>query len=69
MIKVGEKYRHFKGNEYEIVAIEKDSETLAPKVVYKALYGENQVWVRDLSMFEEIIERDSKKIKRFEKID
>lgn len=67
MIKLG-KYRHFKGNEYEVVAIAKNSETLEEMVVYKALYGEKELWVRPKSMWEEIVERDGKTFKRFEYI-
>ena len=67
MIKLG-KYRHFKGNEYEVVAIAKNSETLEEMVVYKALYGEEELWVRPKSMWEEIVERDGKTFKRFEYI-
>lgn len=67
MIKLG-KYRHFKGNEYEVIGIAKHSETLEDFVVYKALYGEHGLWVRPLKMFEETIIRDGKEIKRFEYI-
>ena len=67
MIKLG-KYRHFKGNEYEVLAVAKHSETLEDYVVYKALYGEYGIWVRPLSMFEETITRDGKTFKRFEYI-
>lgn len=63
------KYRHFKGNEYEVVGFAKDSETTQKMVIYKALYGDNELWVRPYDMFKEIIERDGKKIRRFEKID
>lgn len=44
-IKLG-KYRHFKGGEYEVIALAKHSETQEEMVVYRALYGEQQVWVR-----------------------
>ncbi len=64
-IKLG-KYRHFKGNEYEVIAIAKHSETLEETVVYKALYGEGGYWVRPAAMWNEVIERDGKVFKRFE---
>lgn len=67
IIKLG-KYRHFKGNEYEVIGIAKHSETLEKMVVYKALYGEGQIWVRPLKMFIEEIEIDGKKVPRFEHI-
>ena len=63
-IKLG-KYRHFKGNEYEVIGIAKHSETLAPMVVYKALYGEGGIWVRPLKMWNETVIRDGKEYKRF----
>lgn len=65
-LKIG-RYRHFKGNEYEVVGVAKDSETLAPFVVYRALYGDTQqLWIRPESMFLEEIERDGKRMSRFE---
>ena len=66
-IKLG-RYRHFKGNEYEVIAIAKHSEDLSPMVVYKALYGEGDVWVRPADMWDETITRDGKTFKRFEYI-
>ncbi len=63
-IKIG-KYRHFKGGEYEVVCLAKDSETLETMVVYRALYGEGGVWVRPLTMWNEIVEREGKRYKRF----
>lgn len=59
------RYRHFKGNEYEILYIAKDSETSEPMVVYRALYGECEIWVRSLKMWNETVERDGMPIKRF----
>ena len=64
VIKLG-KYRHFKGNEYEVIAIAKHSETTEEMVVYRALYGEGQVGVRPASMWDESVERDGKTYKRF----
>ena len=66
-IKLG-KYCHFKGNEYEVIAIAKHSETTEDMVVYKALYGEGGLWVRPASMWNETVERDGKVFKRFEYI-
>lgn len=51
------RYRHFKGNEYELLYIATHSETMEPMVVYKALYGEGGIWVRPLSMWDETVER------------
>ena len=67
-IKLG-KYRHFKGNEYEVIAIAKHSETTEDYVVYKALYGDGGMWVRPASMWNEIVERDGVTYKRFTYID
>ena len=63
------RYRHFKGNEYEVLYVAKHSETLEEMVVYRALYGEHGVWVRPANMWDETITRDGKTFKRFEKID
>lgn len=62
------RYRHFKGNEYEVYGFAKDSETGEKMVIYQAMYGEQEVWVRPYKMFQEIIERDGKKMRRFEKL-
>lgn len=58
-------YRHYKGNQYEVIGFAKHSETLEDMVVYKALYGERVTWVRPLSMWENPIEIDGKTVKRF----
>jgi hypothetical protein len=66
MLKFG-KYRHYKrGTEYELVGIAKHSETLEEMVVYRALYGEHELWVRPLKMFVEDVEIDGKKVPRYE---
>ena len=66
-IKLG-RYRHFKGNEYEVIGIANHSETLEKMVVYRALYGEKELWVRPADMWNEEIERNGKTFKRFEYI-
>ncbi len=66
-IKLG-KYRHFKGNEYEVLGVAQHSETLEPMVVYKALYGDGGLWVRPADMWNEEITRYGKTFKRFQYI-
>jgi len=60
-------YRHYKGNRYEVTGFAIHSETLEDMVIYKAQYGDHGTWVRPLSMWENLIEVDGKKVKRFEK--
>ena len=67
-VKLG-KYRHYKGNEYQVIGIAKHSETTEPMVVYKALYGDGGLWVRPLSMWNETVEVNGVLHKRFEYID
>jgi len=59
-------YKHYKGNEYELLCIANHSETLEMMVVYKALYGDGEVWVRPLSMWNEYVDVNGKKMPRFE---
>ena len=63
------RYRHFKGNEYEVLAIARHSETGEAMVVYRALYGDFGVWVRPAEMWNETIVRDGRTFRRFEKAD
>lgn len=63
-IKLG-KYRHFKGGEYEVLGIAKHSETQEEMVIYRALYGEREIWVRPASMWNEQIQKDGKTFSRF----
>ena len=53
----GENYRHFKGNEYQIIAVAEHSEDGSSMVVYKALYGEGKCYVRPLDMFMEEVDK------------
>jgi len=59
-------YRHYKGNQYEVIGFARHSETLEDMVIYRALYSEGGVWVRPASMWEDLIEVNGKVVKRFE---
>ncbi|MFJ3035651.1 DUF1653 domain-containing protein [Curtobacterium pusillum] len=52
------RYRHFKGNDYEVLLVARDVETEEPVVVYQALYGERGHWVRTLADFTAHVSRD-----------
>ena len=59
------RYRHFKGNEYEVIGLARHSETQEEMVVYRALYGDFGLWVRPARMWNETVERDGKTFHRF----
>jgi hypothetical protein len=59
------RYDHFKGMQYELVDVVYHSETQEALVLYRALYGERQLWVRPFEMFFETIEREGKSLPRF----
>ncbi len=59
-------YQHYKGNKYQVIETATHSETLEHLVVYRPLYGEEALWVRPFEMFNDEIEIDGKKLKRFQ---
>ena len=61
-------YEHYKGNRYQVLGMALHSETLEEMVVYKALYGEEKVWVRPAYMWDELVEKDGEKVPRFKLI-
>ena len=63
------KYQHFKGNFYEVIGIAKHSETLEDFVIYKALYGDGQMWARPMDNFLAQVEVNGLKVARFKKCD
>lgn len=65
MLHIGGKYRHYKGNLYEVIGVARHSETLEEMVVYRALYGEGGLWVRPMGMFLENVTVDGKTVPRF----
>lgn len=58
-------YRHYKGNDYQVMGVAKHSETGEDLVVYRPLYGERGLWVRPLSMFIEQVDVDGTWVPRF----
>ncbi|MDD4504423.1 MAG: DUF1653 domain-containing protein [Clostridiaceae bacterium] len=68
-IRIGAKYRHFKGNEYLVMHVARHSETLEEYVVYQALYGERGIWIRPLEMFLSMKDVDGKLVHRFTEVD
>ena len=62
------RYRHFKGREYEVLFMATHSETLELMVVYRALYGEQGVWVRPAAMWNERVMKDGEMVARFSMI-
>ena len=62
-------YQHYKGNMYEVYMTAQHSETEEWMVVYKALYGEQGMWVRPYDMFVEEVKVEGKMIPRFQKVE
>ena len=58
-------YRHYKGQLYQVFNVATHSETEEKMVVYQCLYGQYDLWVRPLSMFQETIEIDGVSMPRF----
>lgn len=58
-------YRHYKGLRYEVIATARHSETLEPMTLYRALYGEQGLWVRPATMFAEEVVIDGIRQPRF----
>jgi hypothetical protein len=62
------RYQHYKGGLYEVVGCAQHSETLEPLTLYKALYGEQGLWVRPTQMFNEDVVIDGVQQPRFRKL-
>ena len=58
-------YRHFKGNEYEVLGLAHHSESLEEMVIYRALYGKRELWVRPAAMWNETVTHDGMTVRRF----
>lgn len=62
---VGARYRHYKGNEYEVRAIGRHTETGEEMVVYRACYGDRATWIRPMSMFTDRVDHGGWVMPRF----
>ena len=73
-IQAGQLYQHYKGRIYKIIALARHSEdSHSIMVIYQAQYvcdtfGPNPIWARPVEMFRDIVFKDGKKQKRFNKI-
>ena len=66
---VAGRYRHYKGKEYEVIAVATHSETEEKLVVYRLLYGDFSYWVRPLTMFVESVEVNGIQQPRFQLVE
>jgi len=64
MVRPG-RYRHYKGQEYEVIGCARHSETEEELVVYRALYGDHGLWVRPVAMFVGQVQLDGQSVPRF----
>jgi hypothetical protein len=65
---VAGEYEHYSGRRYRVIGVARHSETLEELVVYQALYGAGDRWVRPLSMFLGQVEVDGTQRPRFKKV-
>ena len=59
------RYRHYKGNFYEVIGVARHSESEEKLVVYRCLYGDRSLWVRPIEMFMEKVVVDGSEVPRF----
>ena len=63
------RYRHYKGHEYEVLGVARHSETEEEYVVYRALYGDRELWIRPTAMFEGLVVVEGRHVPRFEPLE
>ncbi len=64
-IKVGQRYVHYKGGEYEVIALALKEDTLEPFVIYKSPQHNDTVWARGWDDWNSLVEWEGKTTKRF----
>jgi len=60
------RYRHYRGNHYDVLGVARHSETEERMVVYRKLYGDQSMWVRPMVMFLETVQVEGSEVPRFE---
>ena len=68
MMKPG-RYRHYKGNDYEVIGVARHSESEEEYVVYRQLYGAGGLWIRPLGMFLESVTIGETVVPRFRRLE
>jgi cyclomaltodextrinase / maltogenic alpha-amylase / neopullulanase len=58
-------YKHYKGNQYEVIGIAKHSETLEELVIYRSLNDAHALWARLRRMFLEKVSNNGKRVPQF----
>lgn len=66
-IKAGERYTHYKGGEYEVIALALKEDTLEPLVIYTSLQHNDTVWARAYDDWNAELEFEGRRVKRFVK--
>ncbi|MBS0647916.1 MAG: DUF1653 domain-containing protein [Verrucomicrobia bacterium] len=61
-------YEHYKGNCYEVLGVGRHSETHEEMVVYRALYGSHDIWIRPLSLFVDTVSWEGRTLPRFKRV-
>ena len=59
------RYRHYKGQPYQVIDLCRHSETQEVLVIYRQLYGDGALWVRPYAMFVETVQVDGQSVPRF----
>lgn len=62
------RYRHYKGNVYDVISVAKQTETLEELVVYRDVHDAAKLWVRPATMFTETVVVDGVTVPRFQKL-
>ncbi|MEQ8953374.1 MAG: DUF1653 domain-containing protein [Gammaproteobacteria bacterium] len=63
------RYRHYKGKDYQVLGVARHSESGEELVVYRPLYGDQDLWVRPLAMFTESVTINGARVPRFQLVE